>query len=380
MARIVYGLTAQGRGHTSRVSAMADLLAAAGHELLLVCGGDALSTMREAGRDVVEVPVLRHQMHKNRIRLWRSLVSITRQRLATRAVIGALTERVRAFRPDLVITDFETYSAQAAERLGLPIVCLDHQQIVTRTEVEVPRALAWEAWVARRVVSRAQPRRAALNIISSFFFPPLRPRLGAATVLVPPILRDAVLRATPTRGDHVLVYHNAPEGLTGLVEALARVDRRFVLYNLEPPKGAALPANLEFRPPSTRGFLRDLAACEAVISTAGFSLISEAMYLGKPMLLLPNAGLFEQAINAHYFVRAGGGAAIFDRPLTPQDVRLFLSSGDRYRAALRGQARCGNARAHALIERTLERLGAAPPLAATRPHKTQATSLIAATR
>ena len=117
-----------------------------------------------------------------------------------------------------------------------------------------------------------------------------------------------------------------------------------------------------------------------MISTAGFSLISEAMYLGKPMLLLPNAGLFEQAINAHYFVRAGGGAAIFDRPLTPQDVRLFLSSGDRYRAALRGQARCGNARAHALIERTLERLGAAPPLAATRPHKTQATSLIAATR
>lgn len=339
---------------------MAELLEARGHELLFICGGVAREVIAAGGRRTVEAPVLHHQMHNNQIRLWRSLAAMTRRRVATRDAVPRLAARMRRFGADLLISDFETYSTRAAERLGLPIVCLDHQQILTRARVEVPWRSRWEAWVARRVVEAATPRRCELNIISSFFFPRLRPEHAGDSVLVPPILRREVRARRPSVGDHVLVYHNAPEGLRGLLEALAAVDQRFVIYNLERPPGAARYANLEFRAPSTEGFLRDLASCRAVVSTAGFTLISESIYLGKPMLLLPNGGLFEQTVNALYFERCGWGRAIQGRGPTPRDLREFLARVDEHREALRGHQRCGNELALAHLERVLSRLGVDP--------------------
>jgi hypothetical protein len=56
--------------------------------------------------------------------------------------------------------------------------------------------------------------------------------------------------------------------------------------------------NLEFRRPSRGGFLQDLASARAVVATAGFTLMTEALHLGKPYLALPMGGQFEQELNA----------------------------------------------------------------------------------
>ena len=62
MARIVYALTSQGRGHSSRVTAMAEELEARGHTLLFCAGGEAGALLGESGREVIELPVLRHRV------------------------------------------------------------------------------------------------------------------------------------------------------------------------------------------------------------------------------------------------------------------------------------------------------------------------------
>jgi uncharacterized protein (TIGR00661 family) len=38
--------------------------------------------------------------------------------------------------------------------------------------------------------------------------------------------------------------------------------------------------------------------CKAYVSTAGFESICEAMYLGKPVMMVPTEGQFEQECNA----------------------------------------------------------------------------------
>ena len=48
MANLVYALTDQGRGHGSRVSAIARILERRGHRLLFVCGGTAREIMLQA--------------------------------------------------------------------------------------------------------------------------------------------------------------------------------------------------------------------------------------------------------------------------------------------------------------------------------------------
>lgn len=355
MARIVYALTSQGRGHSSRVTAMAEELEARGHALLFCAGGEAGELLRESGREVIDLPVLRHRMRNNEIELWTSLALMGRKTLATRGVAGALAERLAGWRPDLLITDFESYSIRAARKLGLPLMCFNHQQVLTHTRYTIPRRYAWDAWVARLVVDVAMPRRPEHVLISSFFFPPLR--WPDRTTLVAPILRRAVREIQPTRGEHVLVYHNDPTGLVGLLEALGECrEVRFIAYNFTPPADAAtrMP-NVEFKQPEVEGFLADLASARAVIATAGYTLTSEALWLGKPLLVLPNGGIFEQTLNAIMLEREGLGEAVMQGMPSAARIREFLAR-DRPQGRAEG-VRCGNADAADCIERVLARLG-----------------------
>lgn len=368
MARIIYALTSQGRGHSSRVTAMAEALEDRGHELLFCAGGEAGELLARQGRAVIDVPVLRHLMHNNEIRLWTSLFSMSMQTLTTRDVVAPLAEAFAKFEPDLLISDFESYSIRAAKRIGVPLICFNHQQVLTHTRYDVPGRYAWDAWVARLVVNTAMPRRPEHVLVSSFFYPPLRDP-GAAT-LVAPILRRAVREIEPSAGEHVLVYHNDPTGTLGLLEAMGAVgEQRFIAYNFEALRGEALRGdadapgrerfpNIEFKQPDVQGFLADLASAKAVISTAGFTLISEALYLGKPMLLMPNGGIFEQTLNALYLEREGLGEAVLHRVPSAEDLRGFLQRHQRYADRRAERLRCGNDDAVACIEGVLDRLSA----------------------
>jgi uncharacterized protein (TIGR00661 family) len=79
---------------------------------------------------------------------------------------------------------------------------------------------------------------------------------------------------------------------------------------------------LVFRPFSKDGFLRDLAGAKAVIATAGFTLISEALCLKKPYLALPMKGQFEQELNAFQLDRLGYGKGASE--LHPETIGDFL--------------------------------------------------------
>ena len=72
-------------------------------------------------------------------------------------------------------------------------------------------------------------------------------------------------------------------------------------------KPARLPGNVEFWPLSRDGFLHELRACSGVVSNAGFELASEALSLGKKLLVKPLDGQLEQLSNALALEKAGLG-------------------------------------------------------------------------
>jgi hypothetical protein len=57
-----------------------------------------------------------------------------------------------------------------------------------------------------------------------------------------------------------------------------------------------------------------MTQCAGLISTAGFESVAEAMYLGKPVMMVPVPNHIEQMINAHDGELSGAGvqARIFD--------------------------------------------------------------------
>jgi uncharacterized protein (TIGR00661 family) len=56
-------------------------------------------------------------------------------------------------------------------------------------------------------------------------------------------------------------------------------------------------------------YLEAMQHCQAVVTTAGFESLCEALYLGKPVLMIPQPNHYEQMGNALDGQRAGVGLA-----------------------------------------------------------------------
>ena len=133
------------------------------------------------------------------------------------------------------------------------------------------------------------------------------------------LLRDRLTRLQPSDGEAVLLY-----GRGGLGRRMARIAStarcRFVAYGCT---GEAAP-NIEYKQTSYEGFLADLAACKAVICTAGQQLIGEARYFGKPVLVVPIPRQHEQEINARYARKEAIGDYCPIGELSAQRIHRFL--------------------------------------------------------
>ena len=116
-----------------------------------------------------------------------------------------------------------------------------------------------------------------------------------------------------------------------LIDTLRGFTReRFVVYGFD---RTDVEANLEFRAFSANGFLDDLACCRAVVATAGFTLMTEALYLRKPYLALPMRGQFEQELNAIMLSELGYGKN--GREESAESIGDFLYGIPEYEDRLR---------------------------------------------
>lgn len=355
MAKILYALSGANRGHTSRVLAVTEELRSRGHQIAFCGGGKALEILVGMGEQVFPVPAILQVMVGNKVLYGRTVMQNVPNYLFRPFIAKRLLPQIEAFGPDLVVSDFETYAARAAGKLGIPVLSFNHQQIVTETKYEVPRRFWVEKFLTNMVINSIVPKNATHNLVSSFFFPEVKD--PSRTTLIKPIIRRAVQRVRPERGAHTLVYLNQPEGAGELLQVLRGIDAPFVVYGFEPPAGDDRWGNLVFRKPSMEGFLDDLSTSRAVLCTAGYTLMSEALYLGKPLLVWPNKGTFEQTINALYLERDGLGEAVYHRPLTTEDVAGFLSRVESYEARLPWRSAFGNDSAVAFIEEILRKAG-----------------------
>lgn len=351
MARIIYALSGQGRGHTSRGMAISHGLRARGHQVVFCGSGAAKEILESRGETVFPVPQLYQVVRDNQVLTASTAIANWPSIRDLGQIVQDLASTFQAWRPDLVITDFEAFSWRAANVLETPVISLNHQQIVTETRYSLSSRHLYHASVARIIINIVAPRAPELVLLTSFYFPPVRRR--KMTVIVPPIIRPEVARLSPTPGDYYLVYYNQPAGSRRLLDLLRTHDRRYIVYNFPMPAKPAQYPNLTFKPASVDDFLHDLAHCRGVLCTAGFTLMSEALYLGKPLLAVPNRGIFEQTLNAIFLEREALGRSVIDRHVTMEDLVGFDSQCNFLAARIRDHQHVGNQEAQDAIESVL---------------------------
>ena len=123
---------------------------------------------------------------------------------------------------------------------------------------------------------------------------------------------------------------------------------RFIVYGHDKAEEAG---NVSYRKFSTDGFIDDVASAKAIIATAGFTLISEALYLGKPYLAMPMRGQFEQELNALMIDQLGYGKRV-TRPRSAS-IAEFLYRLPEYRERLNDYPRQGNGAIMAKLDELL---------------------------
>ncbi|MFW6137339.1 MAG: glycosyltransferase family protein, partial [Candidatus Aminicenantaceae bacterium] len=140
-----------------------------------------------------------------------------------------------------------------------------------------------------------------------------------------------------------------------VLEALARCGMEVRVYGLGQRSSFGY---LRFYNVDIYRFVEDLAACRGLVSTAGNQLLGEALYLGKPVLAMPEPKNFEQAINAHFLQESGGGVSIKMEECDYTSVRKFLDRADEFKLRFDRNRLHGNPQALNEIKRHLPRMPA----------------------
>ena len=339
MARIIYGVAGEGFGHSSRSHLIGQRLIDAGHDVMFVGSRKSLVYLKQyfgpPKADVKEIFGLSFVYVNGRIdkseTLKQNLLNLPEGNRQNEELFKQYFE---PFEPELVISDFEPFSAWWAWRNRVPFISIDHEHMLTLCKLE-HRSKNWFSRLTAGVVTECHYVGAVAYIVINFFKTPLR--IDSA-VLTPPIVRPVVRALEAGEGEHILLYSTTGKGEKKLRDMLGKFGgQKFYIYGFDPVRDptekvsngvdkSAEYKNCIFKERSTEGFLADLAGARGVIASAGFSLISECLYLKKKMLLLPIAGQYEQMINGHYIEKLGLG--ISAEKLDEDVLERFLNQID----------------------------------------------------
>ncbi len=347
--KILYGVVGEGMGHATRSAVVIEHLLSRGHEIKVMVSGRAFEFLQKRFSDVNRIHGLHIVYGENEVKRRRTLLSNIIQlpeNLSTN--IAQYFSLIDSFTPDLVISDFDSFTYLYAKNHQIPVVSIDNMQILNRCRHEdLPAAHQRDFQVAKALVKSKLPG-CAHYFITTFFFPPVRKE---RTSLYPPILRPGILQAERREGEHILVYQTS-SSFTGLIPALQRMTgHEFKVYGLNREETLG---NVQLYKFSEAGFIDHLASCRAVIAGGGFSLMGEAVFLRKPMLSVPVGGQFEQILNAHYLQQLGYGE--WWETLDEDLIQHFLKNVPRYQEALNQYEQHGNEKLFAALDEYLPRI------------------------
>ncbi|MBN2194295.1 MAG: teichoic acid biosynthesis protein [Polyangiaceae bacterium] len=354
--RILYGVVGEGMGHATRSRVVIEHLLQRGHRVRVIVSGRAHQFLRERLGNyplatLEEIQGFRLVYRNNRLAKSDSLLSQLKDAPHDLAQNLRVYRRVAedGMQPELVISDFETWAALYAINHFLPVISIDNMQIITRCHhpPEVNGSPSFTRGLTRFAVNIRVPG-VSHYLITTFFFPRVaKPR----TTLVPPILRREIIEARREPGEHVVVYQTSGSN-EELVPALRRLGHEFRVYGMG---RVGTEGNVTLRAFSEAGFVEDLRTARAVIAGGGFTVLSEAVSLGVPILSVPIELQYEQELNARYlaYLGYGGWAPALDLDV----ISSFLARTDEYAHALAGFPRPDNTMVFACLDELLDRAG-----------------------
>lgn len=333
--KVLFIVQGEGRGHLTQAITVERMLRQRGHEVVEVLVGKSNSRQLPAFFErSIHAPVRRFDSPNflpapagKRNTLPKTIaVNLLKTPIFVRSVFF-LSERIRKSGADLVVNFYEmlTGFAYLLLRPRVPQVSIGHQYLFLHEGFEFPKTHDRTSLLLLRLFTRITSMGARERLALSFR--PMMDDERHRVCVVPPLLREEVMAAKPSQGDYIHGYMvNAGFGQS--VEQWHREHPKWPLRFFWDKKGAPeltrVDDTLSFHTISDTAFLQSLAGCRAYATTAGFESVCEAMFLGKPVLMVP--AHVEQDCNAFDAERSGAGIVASDF-----DLGMLTSFAQSYR-------------------------------------------------
>ncbi len=304
--KFLFLIQGEGNGHLTQAVALFQMLESGGHEVAAALVGSSGGKRKpDFFCKAVSCPVYTYKSaglsysRSGKLGVGTTLAGFIRAVPAITASLRYIDSVVKSTQPDLIVNFYEICGGlyNFFFRNTIPVACIAHQYLFLHRDFRFPgkkmlqrHALTFlsrtTAWGARDVY--------ALSFTDSY-------ASDSGIKVVPPLLRREVTEGPASPGDHILVYLTQPL-LRRQIEKWHRRNPTVKLHcfcnNSYQKTGFIVDDTLTFHPTDTHTFLTLLQTCRALVTTAGFESICEAMLLGKPVMMVPVPNHFEQECNA----------------------------------------------------------------------------------
>ena len=344
MARCLFIVQGEGKGHMSQAMALKEHLEEAGH---------TIEGLFLGGRPQQKVPDYYYQCFADKLHTFQSPwflrtpnkkgIYIGRTLLYNFLRFPVYLSEVRRLRrkfgflqPDVVFNFYDVVGALALRKTvsGIRRIGIGHHFFLHLDNYRCDKGLLWHRWLLKQLTSliiKSCDRILALSY---------RELPGSSVIeVVPPLLRRQLREMQYSPGDRYLAYF-LNEGLLYDLVLLARRLPEFqvdLFTSLKP--AMELPAGITLHPFDADKFATLMASCRGLIVSAGFDAAAEAAYHGIPLAVIPTRNHFEQRCNAADIMRSGIGVAVSKiekgmlekmKPVDPGRYRVWVDlAGER---------------------------------------------------
>lgn len=333
--KYILAVQGEGRGHMTQAISMYDMLVEQGHTVCAVLIGSS------GNRDIpkfffekVKAPIIQLQSpnfvtdKKNKsINITKSVIHNFVKIKTFKQSLKTIDALMKEHQPDVVINFFDLLIG-LYYRYYKPtskLICIAHQYIYLHPDFEFPPGRLVDK-ASIKLFTKITATGSSKNLALSFY--KIHTNNKEVTV-VPPLLRKEIFELETQQDDFYLVYLVNNGYFEEILEwhktnsnaelhcFTDQPDKLYSNYTFDKQKVFVHAINDTL-------FLEMMSKSRGLATSAGFESVCEAMYLGKPVLMVPIHGHYEQFCNSRDAVKAGAG--VFNDSFNLSKLINFISA------------------------------------------------------
>ena len=315
--KFLFIVQGEGRGHLTQAISLAEMLRRHGHEVVDVLVGRSSSReipaffreRMQVSIRIYDAPSLVFKKDNKHIDKFKTFLYNTNPQKLHKfgKSVDLIYQRIKTHKPDAVVNFHEILPGfmHLRYRVDIPFINIGHQYMLKHPEYQHGKGDSQNMMILK--YHTMLTGISATKILALSFYK-MKDCPREKLIVVPPLLRKEVLSLRPSEGDHILGYM-LNQGYVNEVrkwhEGHPDVKLHFFWDKKDAPEELVVDDSLTLHRINDEKFLRYMETCRGYITTAGFESVCEALFMNKPVILIP--AHMEQEINAADATSIKGG-------------------------------------------------------------------------